>query len=67
MSAAAGPSSTSSKKSKEKEQQEIVANFQKLREEQRLIISKAAELQIEQKSHELVVLNFNYILLFNYQ
>ncbi len=52
MSAAAGPSSTSSKKSKEKEQQEIVANFQKLREEQRLIASKAAELQIEQKSHE---------------
>ncbi len=52
MSTAAGPSS---KKSKEKEQQEIVANFQKLREEQRLIAGKAAELQIEQKSHEWVI------------
>jgi hypothetical protein len=38
--------------SKEKEQHEIVNNFQRLREEQRLIASKAAELQIEQKSHE---------------
>ncbi len=41
-----------SKKSKEKEQQEIVANFQRLREEQRMIATKAAELQVEQKSHE---------------
>jgi hypothetical protein len=38
--------------SKEKEQYEIVNTFQRLREEQRLIASKAAELQIEQKSHE---------------
>lgn len=45
--AASGP-----KKSKEKEQQEIVSNFQKLREEQKAIASKSAELQIEQKSHE---------------
>ncbi len=43
------------KKTKEKQQQEaeqIVNNFQKLRDEQRLIANKAAELQIELKSHE---------------
>ena len=45
-------SSTSSKKLKEKEQQEIVNNFQRLREEQKIIATKAAELQLEQKSHE---------------
>ncbi|CAF0769944.1 unnamed protein product [Brachionus calyciflorus] len=44
-----------SKKSKEKEQQEIVATFQKLREEQKAIAGKSAELQVEQKSHELVI------------
>jgi hypothetical protein len=46
---------TVDKKSKEKQQQEaeqIVNNFQKLREDQRLIASKAAELQIDLKSHE---------------
>jgi hypothetical protein len=52
--ATAAASSGASKKSKEKDQQEIIANFQKLREEQRIIASKAAELQIEQKSHEFV-------------
>ena len=36
----------------EKEQREIINTFQKLREEQKMIASKAAELQIEQKSHE---------------
>ncbi|RMZ93146.1 prefoldin subunit 2 [Brachionus plicatilis] len=46
---------STSKKSKEKEQQEIVATFQKLREDQKVIASKSAELQIEQKSHELVI------------
>lgn len=45
-------SASTSKKSKEKEQQEIVATFQKLREEQKVVASKSAELQIEQKSHE---------------
>lgn len=36
----------------EKEQKEIINNFQKLREEQRMIATKTAELQIELKSHE---------------
>ena len=36
----------------EKEQKEIINTFQKLREDQRMIASKAAELQIELKSHE---------------
>lgn len=45
-------SASGAKKSKEKEQQEIINNFQKLREEQKMIASKSAELQIEQKSHE---------------
>ena len=39
-------------KEKEKEHQEIIANFQKMREEQRLVATKAAELQMDQKSHE---------------
>ena len=50
--AAAGAASSSQKKSLEKEQQEIVGKFQSLREDQRMLASKAAELQIEQKSHE---------------
>jgi prefoldin subunit 2 len=40
---------------KKPNEQEIVSHFQKLREEQRMIASKAAELQVEQKSHELVL------------
>ena len=40
---------------KKPSEQEIVAHFQKLRDEQRIIASKAAELQVEQKSHELVL------------
>ena len=36
----------------EKEQKEIINNFQRLREEQRMIATKTAELQIELKSHE---------------
>ena len=40
---------------KKPNEQEIVAHFQKLREDQRLIASKAAELQVDQKSHELVL------------
>lgn len=47
-------STGAAKKSNEKQQQEIIAHFQKLRDEQRIIASKAAELQIEQKSHEFV-------------
>jgi hypothetical protein len=43
--------SSGGKKSAAKEQ-EIVANFQKLRDEQRFIASKAAEIQVDQKSHE---------------
>lgn len=39
----------------QKKQQEIVDNFSKMREDQRVIATKAAELQIEQKSHELVI------------
>lgn len=45
-------STSAPNKNREKEQQEIIANFQKLREDQKLIASKSAELQIEQKSHE---------------
>lgn len=52
ISLARNMSASTSKKSKEKEQQEIVATFQKLREEQKVVASKSAELQIEQKSHE---------------
>ncbi len=44
--------SSGAKKVDQKKQQEIVDNFSKLREEQRVIATKAAELQIEQKSHE---------------
>ena len=51
MSAPAASTSTV-KKMDQKKQQEIVDNFAKMREEQRMIASKAAELQIEQKSHE---------------
>ena len=36
----------------QKKQQEIVDTFAKMREEQRVIATKAAELQVEQKSHE---------------
>lgn len=43
---------SSGKKLSEKEQHEIVNQFNRLREEQRLIATKAAELQNEQKSHE---------------
>lgn len=50
--ATTGPSSSGPKKLKEKEQQEIVNTFQRLRDEQRGIANKAAELQVEQKSHE---------------
>lgn len=39
-------------KKDQKKQQEIVDNFAKMREEQRVIATKAAELQVEQKSHE---------------
>lgn len=53
-SAASAAAKKTNVKDKEKEQQEIIANFQKLREEQRLIATKAAELQMDQKSHELV-------------
>jgi hypothetical protein len=42
------------KKMDQKKQQEIVDTFAKMREEQRLIATKAAELQIEQKSHEYI-------------
>lgn len=42
------------KKPTAKEQEQIINNFQKMREEQRLIASKAAELQMDFKSHELV-------------
>lgn len=42
----------SSNQNKKPNEQEIVAHFQKLREDQRMIASKAAELQVEQKSHE---------------
>ena len=53
MSSAAPPNATNTTKPKtEKEQKEIISNFQKLRDEQRMIASKAAELQLEQKSHE---------------
>ena len=45
--------STSGKKLTEKEQQEIVVQFNRLRDDQRMIATKAAELQNEQKSHEL--------------
>jgi hypothetical protein len=37
---------------KKPSEQEIVAQFQKLRGERQMIASKAAELQVEQKSHE---------------
>ena len=50
--ATALPAGAAPKPKSEKEQKEIINNFQKLREEQRMIASKAAELQIEQKSHE---------------
>ena len=43
---------TAVKTKSEKEQKEIINTFQKLREDQRMIASKAAELQIELKSHE---------------
>ena len=43
---------TAVKPKSEKEQKEIINTFQKLREDQRMIASKAAELQIELKSHE---------------
>ena len=42
----------SAKPKTEKEQKEIINNFQRLREEQRMIATKTAELQIELKSHE---------------
>ena len=37
---------------KAKEQEQIITNFQKMREDQRLVASKAAELQMDLKSHE---------------
>lgn len=52
-------SAASGKKLTEKEQQEIVGTFNRLREEQRMIATKAAELQNEQKSHEYFLFNFN--------
>lgn len=45
----------SGKKLSEKEQQEIVGHFNRLREDQRIIATKAAELQNEQKSHEYIL------------
>ena len=52
MSAVVASAASAPKPKSEKEQKEIINNFQKLREEQRLIATKAAEIQIEQKSHE---------------
>lgn len=49
------PSTSGTKKIDQKKQQEIVDTFAKMREEQRLIATKAAELQIEQKSHEYLM------------
>ena len=37
---------------KQKENEQIVNTFQKLREEQRFIAGKMAELQMDAKSHE---------------
>ncbi len=59
---AATTSAAKPTKSKEKEQQEIVAQFQRLREEQKAIASKAAELQIEQKSHEYDWVFFTFLI-----
>lgn len=50
-------STSGAKKIDQKKQQEIVDTFAKMREEQRLIATKAAELQIELKSHEYFFLN----------
>jgi hypothetical protein len=47
---AAASNANSAKKAKEQEQ--IITNFQKMREDQRLVASKAAELQMDFKSHE---------------
>lgn len=53
-------STATGKKLTEKEQQEIVVNFNRLRDEQRMIATKAAELQNEQKSHEFDFLYLHY-------
>jgi hypothetical protein len=45
-------SGTKKAKEKQAESEMIVQNFQKLREEQRIVAGKAAELQIDAKSHE---------------
>ena len=58
MAAASGESGDVSKKSaggKALSQEQIVAGFQELRNQQRAIISKMSEIDLERKEHELVV------------